>query len=79
MGMQLETQSEMARRRALLTDRERELLGEDHDAPKNYEYQAVSRVRNKIQEELVEDIEILMRRHPDLVEELKEVVCEGDP
>lgn len=64
----------VTRRRAILTDRERELL-RDEDAG-NQRYVAVSRVRTKIQEELADDAKILQHHHPDLYEELREVVCE---
>lgn len=64
----------MTRRRAILTDRERELL-RDEDAS-DQRYVAVSRVRTKIQEELVEDASILQEHHPALYEELQDVVCE---
>jgi hypothetical protein len=64
---------EMARRRAMLTDTERELL--DAEEKSDRYYQAVSRVRRKINEELSTDIEILEENHPQLLEELQEVVC----
>lgn len=61
-------------RRALLTDGEREALRnpESRENP----YVAVSRVRSKIQDELPRDIEVLAEHHPDLLEELREVVCD---
>jgi len=65
---------DVTRRRALLTDRERELL-KDEDA-ENQRYVAISRVRTKIKEELTEDLEILQQHHPDLYDELLKVVCE---
>lgn len=65
----------MTRRRAILTDRERELLRDDDAGDQRYV--AVSRVRTKIQEELVEDISILQESHPALYEELRDVVCDG--
>jgi|AntRauTorcE11898_2_1112593.scaffolds.fasta_scaffold14282_2 hypothetical protein len=66
-------------RRALLTDRERELIA-DPEA-EDARYVAVSRVRRKIEEELTEDVDVLRRHHPDLFEELRAVVCgeEADP
>mgnify|MGYP006301854385 FL=1 len=66
----------MARRRALLTDTERELLEGDEKSDRYY--QAVSRVRRKINEELTEDIEILTESDNDLLEELQDVVCEAN-
>lgn len=65
----------MTRRRAILTDRERELLRDDDAGDQRYV--VISRVRTKIQEELVEDVSILQENHPDLYEELRDVVCEG--
>lgn len=67
---------QMSRRRAILTDTERELL--DSDEKSDRYYQAVSRIRRKIKEELTDDIELLEENHPDLLEELREVVCEKD-
>ena len=67
---------EMPRRRAMLTDTERELL--DAEEKSDRYYQAVSRVRRKINEELSTDIEILEENHPQLLEELQEVVCEEE-
>jgi hypothetical protein len=66
----------MSRRRALLTDRERELIAGENVTDDTYRYQAASRIRNKIDEELTEDIEILREHHPQLLSELREVVCE---
>jgi hypothetical protein len=67
---------EMARRRAMLTDTERELL--DTDEKSDRYYQAVSRIRRKINEELTEDVQLLEENHPDLLEELQEVVCDEE-
>ena len=64
----------MARTRALLTERDRELLA-DEDAG-NRRYQAVSEVRSRIKDELPTDVEILEEHHPELLEELREAVCE---
>ena len=64
----------MARRRALLTDTERELLSSGNKSDRYY--QAVSRVRTKINEELSEDIQIIEKHNPELIEELRGVVCE---
>ncbi|QLD85547.1 hypothetical protein HWV23_07345 [Natronomonas halophila] len=63
-------------RRALLTDRERELIEEGEDADDDLRYQAVSRVRRKINEELTTDVELLREYHPDLYDELRDAVCE---
>lgn len=60
----------------MLTDRERELLEGDQKSDRYY--QAVSRVRRKINEELTEDVELLERNHPELLDELRDVVCGDD-
>ncbi|CAM2767599.1 hypothetical protein PNP85_08860 [Halobacterium salinarum] len=62
-------------RRALLTDRERELIEGGDDVDEDLRYQAISRVRRKINEELTTDVEVLQEQHPQLLEELREVVC----
>lgn len=61
-------------RRALLTDTERERIA--NDEPKQPRYEAISRVRRKINEELPKDIELLREHHPQLFEELQTVVCD---
>jgi hypothetical protein len=63
-------------RRALLTDRERELIEGGEDVDDDLRYQAVSRVRRKINEELTTDVELLSEHHPELYDELREAVCE---
>lgn len=61
--------------RALMTELDRErIANEDTDEPE-YRYQAISRTRRKINEELPKDVEVLRNHHPELYEELKSVVC----
>lgn len=67
----------MASDRGLLTDREREILTGEADVSDNYRYRAVSRIRNKI-ERIERDIDILADTRPDLLEELREAVCEDE-
>lgn len=74
---EVELQTDMARR-ALLTDRERELIAEEDTEEENYRYQAISRVRNKIEDELPQDVELLREHHPQLLSELREVVCDDE-
>ena len=76
MAMATEQAAVMGRRRAMLTDRERELLAASHLEDENLRYQAVSRIRNKIEDELPRDVELLEEHHPDLLTELRDVVCE---
>ena len=66
----------MADRRALLTDREREIVADEADVSDSYRYQTISRVRKRL-DRLDDDLEAL-RKHGDLLEELREVVCEGN-
>ena len=61
--------------RGLLTEREREILRGDADVSDNYRYRVVSRIRTKI-ENVDEDVEVLAENREDLLEELREVVCE---
>ena len=68
----------MAKTRALLTETEREQIAGEHGDSRRY--QATSRVRRRIDEELIHDIEVLEEHHPDLLDELRDVVCkERDP
>lgn len=64
----------MAKSRALLTETEREQIGGDHGDTRKY--QAVSRVRSRIEDELATDVEILRENHPQLYKELRDVVCD---
>jgi len=64
------------KRRALLTDSERDILIGDKEVSDNHYYTVVSRVRNKI-EQLQEDMDAL-QEHGELFEELQDVVCD-DP
>jgi hypothetical protein len=65
----------VAKSRALITGTEREhLAGENGDRRK---YEATSRIRARITEELTEDVAVLEEHHPELLEELREVVCDN--
>lgn len=61
--------------RGLLTEREREILTGEADVSDNYRYRVVSRVRAKI-ENIEDDVEVLARNRDDLLDELREVVCQ---
>lgn len=68
----------MAKTRALLTETEREQIAGEHGDERKY--QATSRIRRRIEDELVRDVEVLEEHHPELLEELREVACPaGDP
>jgi len=61
--------------RAILTDREKEILRGEADVSEKYYYRVVTRVRQKI-EQLEEDLEVLDANHDTLGEELREIVCD---
>ena len=63
--------------RGLLTDREREIVKGEADVSDDYRYRVASRIRNKI-DRIDDDVTILEEHRADLLEELREVVCDGD-
>jgi hypothetical protein len=67
----------MAKTRALMTQTERDRISGIEDVEDIKRYQAITRVRGRIQDELTEDIQIFEGHHEGLLEELREVVC-GD-
>jgi hypothetical protein len=68
---------DMARSRGLITFTERERIAGTDDVSDAKKYQAVSRVRRRINEELAEEVELLEEHNPELLEELHEVVCDN--
>ena len=67
----------MGRYRAIMTDTDRAYISGEGDATENQRAQSASRVRMRIQQELPKDIAILEEHHPELLNELREVVCDG--
>lgn len=63
----------MAKTRALLTETEREQIAGEHGDSRKY--QAVSRIRSRIEDELTTDVEVLREHHPELYDELQDAVC----
>jgi hypothetical protein len=63
-------------RRALLTDREREIVAGDADVEDPYRYQTISRVRARF-DRLERDLEAL-EKHGDLADELRDRVCRAE-
>ena len=59
-----------------MTDTDREHISGESDPTQNQQDQAVYRVRQRINEELIEDIEVLENNRPDVLEELRDVVCD---
>ena len=68
----------MTRSRGLITFTERERIAGRDSVEDSKRYQAISRVRRRINEEVVEEVDLLREHHPDLLEELQEVVCDEE-
>jgi len=64
----------MATGRALTTETEQEYLRGEHGDQRMYE--ARSRVKSRINEQLAEDVDLFEDEAPELLEVLREVVCE---
>ena len=62
--------------RALLTDREIEILNGEADVSDSYRYRVVTRVREKIERIGEVDLRVLDEHHDTLGDELREVVCD---
>jgi hypothetical protein len=73
-----ENPTPMGRYRALLTETDRDHITGESDPTAQQRDQSVYRVRQRISEELPKDIEILAEERPDLLAELREVVCENN-
>ena len=58
-----------------MTDTDREHIAEQDDPSDQQVDQSVYRVRKRINEELPEDIAVLKEHRPDLLNELRDVVC----
>lgn len=69
---------DMAKSRGLITDTERKRIAQKVDIEDSKRYQAISRVRRRIREELPQELELLAEHHPELLEELRETVCENE-
>lgn len=61
--------------RAIMTTTDRERISGESDDPDKKVYESVSRVRSRI-DELETDVDLLEEHHPELLEELRETVCE---
>ena len=67
----------MGRYRAVMTETDREHIAEQGNPSNQQVDQSVYRVRKRINEELPKDIAVLEKHRPDLLDELRDVVC-GD-
>lgn len=63
--------------RAILTDREKEIISGDADVSEKYYYRVVTRVRDKI-DRLEHDLDVLDEHHDTLGEELRDIVCDEE-
>ena len=59
-----------------MTETDREHISGDSNPTQDQQDQAVYRVRQRINEELSQDMKLLEENRPDLLEELRDVVCE---
>lgn len=64
--------------RALLTEREREILSGEADVSDNYRYKVQSTVRNRIRKRLGRDVEFLEEHFSEVYDLVVEEVCDGD-
>lgn len=64
--------------RALLTDREKEIISGEADVSDNYRYKTESVVRNRIRKHLDSDMEFLDEHFEEAHEMAIEAVCEED-
>ena len=67
--------------RALMTEREREIIaGEADDVNKNYEYKVRSLVRNRVRKQLEDDVDVLGDHFEEVHEMVTAIVCDdGTP
>lgn len=63
--------------RALLTDREKEIISGEADVSDNYRYKVESTVRNRVRKHLGDDVEFLREQFPEVHEMAIEEVCDN--
>ena len=61
--------------RALLTEREREILSGEADVTDNYRYKVQSIVRNRVRKRVADDVDVLREHFPEVHEMLRDGVC----
>lgn len=64
--------------RALMTEREREIISGEADVTTNYQYKVQSLVRNRVQKKLSDDVDVLEEHFPEVYEMIVEEVCDRD-
>lgn len=70
--------SSMGRYRAIMTETDREYIAGEGEPTDRQVDQSVYRVRLRISEELSRDIDVLEKHRPDLLNELRSVVCTSE-
>jgi len=63
--------------RAILTEREKEIISREADVSEKYRYRVITRVRDKIGK-LPSDLELLDEHHDTLGDELRQAVCDSE-
>lgn len=61
--------------RALLTEREREIIAGNADVSDNYRYKVESTVRNRIKKRLSDDVDFLKANFPSVYQLVIEEIC----
>lgn len=59
-----------------MTETEFDRISGEEDVEDQRRYEAISRVRRRIREELPKEVEMLSENNEELLEELREAVCE---
>ncbi|MFC6766036.1 hypothetical protein [Natrinema soli] len=62
--------------RALMTEREREIIAGDADVTSNYRYKVQSLVRNRVRKQFGDDVEVLEESFSEVYEMLVDDVCD---
>jgi len=65
--------------RALLTEREREIIAGEADVSDNYRYKVESVVRNRVRNKMGEDVAALREHLPEVYENLQDEVRSDEP
>lgn len=65
--------------RALLTDREKEIISGDADVSDNYRYKVESVVRNRVRKRFGDDVEFLEEHFPEVHELVVDAACQENP
>ncbi|UTF52784.1 hypothetical protein [Natronosalvus rutilus] len=66
----------MSSGRALLTDRERDILAGDANVKDNYRYKVESTARQRVRD-LKKDVDVLRENYPEIFKEIERAVCEN--